>query len=138
MKVWYCVFTVCLLLGCGSRVDPGALPQLNGYWEIEKVVFPDGSNKTYEVNTSIDFIEIKGQQGFRKKMQPQFDGTFNTSDDAEQFTVISVKNRLIMRYSNADNHWEETLVEITTDHFQVLSEDGVTYHYKRYEPLEMN
>ena len=89
MKPLATVFVILLLFGCSSKVDQASLPLLNGYWEIEKVVFPDGSTKSYEVNASIDFIEIDGQKGFRKKMQPQFDGTFTTSDDAEQFTVIT-------------------------------------------------
>ena len=138
MRTLVTVFTIILLLGCGSKVDPDALPLLNGYWEIEKVVFPDGSTKAYEVNASIDFIEINGREGFRKKMQPQFDGTFTTSNDAEQFTIASVKNALIIQYTNAQQSWEETLVDLTEDQFQVISQNGVAYHYRRYQPLELN
>lgn len=138
MKAFCSLIAVFLLMGCSSKIDPASLPQLNGYWEIEKVVFPDGSTKSYEVNASIDFIEMEGRDGFRKKMQPQFDGTFNTSNDAEQFSIISGKNALIIQYSNAEIRWEETLVALSKDRFEVLSENGVTYHYKRYEPLELN
>jgi hypothetical protein len=138
MKAFCSVVALLLLLGCKSGVDPESLPLLNGYWEIEKVVFPDGSIKTYEVNASIDYIEIKDREGFRKKMQPQFDGTFNTSNDAERFTISSGGNALIIRYSNAEITWEETLVTLSEDQFEVLSETGVTYHYKRYKPLELN
>lgn len=138
MKVFWPIVTLFLFVGCSSKVDPEALPHLNGYWEIEKVVFPDGSSKTYEVNTSIDFIQIKGNEGFRKKMQPQFDGTYRTSNDAEQFAVNTEGNSLIMQYSNADNRWEEVLISVSEHHFAVRNESGVTYHYKRYEPLELN
>ena len=138
MRVLVTGITIVLLLGCSSGVDPSTLPLLNGYWEIEKVVFPDGSTKSYEVNTSIEFFEINGKEGFRKKMQPQFDGTFKTSDDAEQFTIATIKNKLIIQYSNSQQSWEETLVELSNDRFEVLSENGVAYHYKRYQPLELN
>ena len=132
------VLIVLILLGCGSRIDEKTLPYLNGYWEIEKVVFPDGSTKSYQLNSSIDFIEIEDTKGFRKKMQPQFDGSFKTSDDAEQFTVTAVKNTLIIQYSHAEQNWEETLVALTEDRFVVQSENGVAYHYKRYRPLELD
>lgn len=138
MKAFCSIIVVLLLMGCKPGVDPESLPLLNGYWEIEKVVFPDGSIKTYEINASIDFIEIKDREGFRKKMQPQFDGTFNTSNDAERFTISSGGNALIIRYSNAEITWEETLVTLSEDQFEVLSETGVTYRYKRYKPLELN
>ena len=132
------IFTIILMLSCNSKIDSSKLPLLNGYWEIEQVVFPDGSTKSYTVNASIDFFELNGQEGFRKKMQPQFDGTFKTSNDAEQFTITSSKNRMIIQYSNSENSWEETLIELTDDRFEVMSESGVAYHYKRYQPLELN
>ncbi|MCE2611643.1 hypothetical protein LVD13_01580 [Flavobacteriaceae bacterium D16] len=138
MKAFCSVVALLLFVGCISKVDPASLPLLNGYWEIEKVVFPDGNTKTYEVNTSIDFIEINGKEGFRKKMQPQFNGTYNTSNDAEQFTILSGKNALIIKYSNAEISWEETLLSLSEERFEVISETGVTYHYKRYKPLELD
>ena len=138
MKIARTICIVFLLLGCTTKVDPDTLTLLNGYWEIEKVVFPNGSVKAYEVNTSIEYIEIEGRQGYRKKMQPQFDGSFKTSDDAEQFAVAESKGTLIIQYSNTQNSWEETLVALTKERFEVLSEDGVSYHYKRYQPLELD
>ena len=138
MRTLVGIFTIILMLSCNSKIDASKLPLLNGYWEIEQVVFPDGSTKSYTVNASIDFIELNGQEGFRKKMQPQFDGTFKTSNDAEQFTITTSKNRMIIQYSNSENSWEETLIELTDDRFEVMSESGVAYHYKRYQPLELN
>ncbi|MDX1315549.1 MAG: hypothetical protein R3356_08610, partial [Eudoraea sp.] len=138
MKVLQKVFVIFLLLGCSTKVDPDSLPLLNGYWEIEKVVFPDGSTKSYKVNTSIEYIEIKGREGFRKKMQPQFDGSFKTSNDAEQFIITEVQSTLILQYANAENSWEETLIALSKENFEVRSEEGVAYHYKRYEPLELD
>ena len=124
-------------IGCSPKVDVATLPQLNGYWEIDKVVFPDGSSKSYEVNASVDFIQINEKEGFRKKMQPQLDGSFRTSDDAEQFTVIEKSGVLIMSYSNAAQTWEETLVVLKDDQFEVVNQDGISYHYKRYQPLNL-
>ena len=126
------------LVACAPKVDLEALPGLNGYWEIEKVVFPDGSSKSYEINASIDFIQIEGKEGYRKKLQPQFDGSYRTSDDAERFTVIEKSGVLIMSYTNAGQSWEETLVALLEDRFEVVNQTGITYHYKRYEPLELN
>ena len=38
------------------------LKNLNGYWEIEKVTFPNGETKDYSVSTTIDYIELKGDR----------------------------------------------------------------------------
>ncbi|MBT8203944.1 MAG: hypothetical protein KJO20_01065 [Eudoraea sp.] len=138
MKNSFGILLFVLLAGCSPKVDVDKLPKLNGYWEIEKVVFPDGSTKTYEVNASVDFIQINGKEGFRKKMQPQFDGSFRTSDDAERFTVIDKSGILIMSYANAEQTWEETLVALMDDQFEVVNQAGISYHYKRYQPLNLN
>ncbi|MBT8179328.1 MAG: hypothetical protein HKP60_09445 [Eudoraea sp.] len=138
MKNSFGILLFVLIAGCSPKVDVDKLPKLNGYWEIEKVVFPDGSTKTYEVNASVDFIQINGKEGFRKKMQPQFDGSFRTSDDAERFTVIDKSGILIMSYANAEQTWEETLVALLDDQFEVVNQAGISYHYKRYQPLNLN
>lgn len=138
MKNSFGILLFVLLAGCSPKVDVDKLPKLNGYWEIEKVVFPDGSTKAYEVNASVDFIQINGKEGFRKKMQPQFDGSFRTSDDAERFTVIDKSDILIMSYANAEQTWEETLVALMDDQFEVVNQAGISYHYKRYQPLNLN
>ncbi|MBT8211281.1 MAG: hypothetical protein KJP14_12210 [Eudoraea sp.] len=138
MKNSFGILLFVLLAGCSPKVDVDKLPKLNGYWEIEKVVFPDGSTKAYEVNASVDFIQINGKEGFRKKMQPQFDGSFRTSDDAERFTVIDKSGILIMSYANAEQTWEETLVALMDDQFEVVNQAGISYHYKRYQPLNLN
>lgn len=138
MKKCLGLLVLIIAIGCSPKVDVATLPKLNGYWEIDKVVFPDGSSKSFEVNASIDFIQINEKEGFRKKMQPQLDGSFRTSDDAEQFTVIEKSGVLIMSYSNTKHSWEETLVAIKDDQFEVVNQDGISYHYKRYQPLNLN
>lgn len=138
MKNSFGILLFIILAGCSPKVDVDKLPKLNGYWEIEKVVFPDGSSKSYEVNASIDFIQINEKEGFRKKLQPQFDGSFRTSDDAERFTIIDKSGVLIMSYTNAEQTWEETLVALMDDQFEVVNQAGISYHYKRYQPINLN
>ncbi|HUH45768.1 MAG TPA: lipocalin family protein, partial [Arenibacter sp.] len=85
---------VLTLTACKGKVTQDHIPHLNGYWEIEKVTFPDGSEKKYTISTSIDYIEIQDQKGFRKKVQPNLSGTYDTSDDAEPFSLIEKKGFL--------------------------------------------
>ena len=68
-----------LFVGCSPKISQEDLQLLNGYWEIEKVIFPIGETKDFKSSTTIDFIELDGMKGFRKKVQPKFNGTFETS-----------------------------------------------------------
>ncbi len=124
------------LVSCTS-VTEDKLHLLNGYWEIEKVTFPNGGEKEYKMSTTIDFIQLEGLKGFRKKMNPRFDGNYETSDDAEPFEVLISEETYILSYENELSTWQETLTALTEDNFSIQNEDGIQYHYKRFEPISI-
>lgn len=127
-----------MLMGCKkTAVAEADLQYLNGYWEIAEVEFPDGSKKQYTVNPSIDFIKLKDGEGFRKKMQPRFDGSYDTSNDTEFFTVSENQETFTLRYKNEFSEWEEKLVSVDSLSFSVTNEEGVTYSYKRFQPIKI-
>jgi len=129
---------VLMLWACNdSSVNQDDLHYLNGYWEISKVEFPDGSIKEYGMNPSIDFIHLKDDKGYRKKMKPKYDGTYGTSKDVEGFTVSNVNETIILRYSTELSEWEEKLAQLDSLTFSVTNEEGVTYKYKRFEPIKI-
>ena len=127
-----------LLMFCGcndASISKAQLSYLNGYWEIAEVTFPDGTQKQYTFSPSIDFIHLKDGKGFRKKMQPKLDGTYDTSHDVALLIVKSVQNTFILQYKNDFSHWEETLVRLDAEAFSVLNAEGVLYSYKRFNPI---
>ena len=58
-KYFYVLLLLIGLISCTSKPSKEAILKINGYWEIEKVTFPDGNKKEYQVNEFIDFIFIK-------------------------------------------------------------------------------
>lgn len=127
-----------LLVGCSPKVPQEDLQLLNGYWEIEKVSFPNGETKDFMSSTTIDYIELDGMKGFRKKVQPKFNGTFETSNDAELFTIVQNGEGFDLNYKGSTNSWSEKLMSISKDNFSVTNQDSMTYGYKRYEPMHLN
>lgn len=131
-------FLILMLLSCKeTTVSESDLHYLNGYWEIDEVVFPDGSVKEYGMNPNIDFIQLKENEGYRKKMQPKFDGSYATSNDTENFSIAEVSNGFAMHYQNNLSDWKETLLELDSTSFAVINQEGVTYFYKRFEPIKI-
>lgn len=129
---------ILMLWGCNdASVNQDDLHYLNGYWEIAEVEFPDGSIKEYGMNPSVDFIKLKGEKGFRKKMKPKFDGTYDTSKDVEGFTVSNANETIILRYSTELSEWEEKLIQLDSVSFSVTNQEDVTYKYKRFEPIKI-
>ncbi|WP_373517207.1 hypothetical protein [Pricia sp.] len=126
-----------IFFGCSSGVSKEDLSQLNGYWEIEQVVFPDGNSKEYKVSTTIDYIQMEGLKGFRKKVSPKFDGTYETSDDAETFTILETDGSFTINYKTELSEWSEKLVALDAVTFSVVNAEGLQYDYKRFEPISI-
>ena len=77
MKKLFLLLSIAIIASsCSQKITQEDMNYLNGYWEIEQVVFADGTNKDYNVNEIIDLYEIKNDTGSRQKVKPQFDGSF--------------------------------------------------------------
>ena len=130
-------FVLIFLLGCNPKIQKEDLKHLNGYWEIAEVEFADGQTKEYGISTTIDYIELNVMSGFRKKVQPQLNGSYKTSDDAENFKIIEKDEVLIIVYGEGRQQWEEEVITLNENLFSVRNQDGKIYRYKRYEPLNL-
>lgn len=136
----YRLLFLLMLLGvsCTDRIALEDLHYLNGYWEIQEVEFPNGNKKEYPMNTVVDYIELNENNGFRKKMVPRFDGTFETSDDAEPFNIVEENGVFYLRYENPLSEWQERLLSLSGDSFSVENPEGILYRFKRFEPIKLD
>lgn len=136
MKYGYFLLLI-LLVSCG-RVSKDDLAKVNGYWEIESAVMADGTKRDYTINETIDYIEIKGDKGFRKKLMPQFDGKYiDAGNPQEDFSVESKDDKILFHYKTDYAKWSEEILEIGTDELTVKNDAGLTFKYKRYKPLDL-
>src|SRR5690606_20828499 len=114
------------------------LGHISGYWEIEEVTSAAGESKAFTMNMLVDYIEINNSEGFRKKVAPQPDGTFNITDDAEKIEVKTEKNQVQLLYSTPFDQWTETVLKADEHQLIVKNEDGIIYTYRRYEQINPN
>ena len=140
MKYLLYLVTLFLFFGCNTKIEEEELKHLNGYWEISKVTFPNGETKDFKVNPIIDYIEIEGLEGFRKKVYPKFDGTYETSNDADNFKIELIDGNFQFNYNpnmaiHSSMHRRETLIQLSDISFSVVNKDTVTYSYKRFQPI---
>lgn len=125
-----------LLISCHKEITENDIAKINGYWEIEKVVFPDGNEKKYTINETYDYFEIKNNSGFRKKVNPQLDGTFLVNDTYEKVTINKEKENYFLNYSTSFSKWKEKIITLT-DSELVLINTNNEYHYKRATPINI-
>lgn len=126
-----------LLVSCKQEIKPADIAKLNGYWEIEKVVFDKGEEKDYGMNESFDFFEVKNNKGIRKKVMPQFDGTFLTSDSFENVAVRFKDEKVFLDYKTDYAKWSEELISISDKELVVKNQQNKEYHYKKAAPINL-
>lgn len=135
MRKVFIYLALIYIVSCTDSVALEDLKHLNGYWEIERVVFSDGNSKNYQISTIIDYFEYKDLKGFRKKVQPNLNGTYTTSDDAVFFEISPKNNKFIIHYNNDLNQWEEEIRLISSKEMVIVNLEGVSYYYKRFEGI---
>ncbi|GGX23303.1 lipocalin family protein [Aquimarina muelleri] len=131
----FIIWTLCFV-SCKKDTPKDQIQHLNGYWEIKKVILPNGSEKDYNFSQSIDFIEITNYTGIRKKVQPRLDGSFITNNDSESFILIIDEDSLRLHYKTTLSTWKETIISAKENHITIKNEAGNVYFYERYKKIE--
>jgi hypothetical protein len=132
------LFISFLLASCQQKIKPEEIAKINGYWEIEKVVFEDGKDKNYAINESYDYFEIsKNNIGFRKKVMPQLDGTFLVNDSQENVKVRFENDKVFLDYATSYSKWSEELIEISNEKMVLENVEKNQYHYKKATPINI-
>lgn len=136
-KYFLTCFIFVTLQSCKQTITSKDLPKLNGYWEIEKVILPNGEKKEYKINESIDYLEVKDSIGFRKKVYPQLNGKFLINDLKENFIISTANNCYFINYKTDYAKWKEEIIEIQDSSFVVKNDAKLEYHYKKHQPFSI-
>jgi hypothetical protein len=129
----------CLLLivsSCDKELGPAEIKHLNGYWEIDHVVFPSGENKEYKINETIDHFQMSGNSGVRKKLKPQFDGKYLENGQFEKVLVKDGKQPFL-EYKTDFATWHEEIVGLSKEELVLKNQSGIEYHYRRPIPFSI-
>lgn len=124
-----------LIAACNNQSPEEQIKNLEGYWEIDQVEFPGDSLITYKFNETVDYFQVDGKAGFRKKVRPQLDGSYQITNDAEQIDIKIEDNELYLYYSTPFTSWREKVLKAGEDEMELKNEQGLIYHYKRFTPL---
>ncbi|QBN18443.1 lipocalin family protein [Flavobacterium nackdongense] len=139
MKNTVCILFLSLLfVSCQQKINPSAISKINGYWEIEKVVFEEGEDKNYTVNESYDYFEIDANNnGFRKKVMPQLDGTFVVNDTQENLKIRFANDKVFFDYNTPYAKWSEELIAVSEEKLVFKNTEDKEYHYKKATPINI-
>lgn len=137
MRSLYLIVASIILLGCQQQSPEEMKTQLSGYWEIENVHSEHIQEKDFTFSNTVDYIEVEGETGMRTKLQPKFDGSYKGNKTAESFQLKVESDSLNMYYDTPFDTWKETVIRATDQELIVRNEDGIEYHYRKFEPINL-
>lgn len=134
-RVVQIILIALLVTSCNQQDPKDQIQHLEGYWEIKRVEILPDSVREYKFNESIDFFDLTGDNGVRKKVRPLLDGTYLVTDDSENLEVIFENDELYLKYITPYDTWRERVVYAEENELKLENEEGIIYHYQRYTPL---
>ena len=107
------------------------LKYLNGYWEISSVSIQGKEVKNYPFSGTIDYFILDENNGYRKKVKPKIDGSFDITMHEIEFKIEMKKNDIYLVYGKGKN-FVESLVKLDSTKMILKNMDGFLYEYKRF------
>ena len=110
------------------------LQYMNGYWEINSVMIEGKEIKNYPFSGTIDyFILDEKNKGYRKKVKPKIDGSFEINMHEINFEIEMKKNDIYLVYGKGKN-FVESVVKLDSTKMILKNMNGFVYEYKRFLP----
>lgn len=136
-RLFYLATLAWLVVSCTSSVSESSLSNLNGYWEVEKVVFPNGTEKVLPPGETHDYYEFHDLKGFRKKVTPLVTGNYLVNDLKDPFVVTKKEGVYYLNFTTFLSKWSEQVKSIDANELQLESEEHYVYYYKRPQPFSV-
>lgn len=122
-----------VLIGCTNNGTDEKLNFLQGYWNIDKVEKPDGTEQEFPFTNHMDFFDIDGSMGTKSRVSPTFDGKFVSYGETIRFTWEERENQLLLLFGKGESAYEMILKEATEEELVLVHENGTIYHYLPYQ-----
>jgi hypothetical protein len=132
-NIIYLLLTV-VLISCTSNEEK--IKALEGYWNIDEVILPNGSEREFPFSNHMDHFEIDGFKGVKNRVSPTYDGSFVSYGNPIYFQWEEKDGDLSLTFQKGDGAYTQTVEKATKDILVLLHENGTRYTYKAYTPNE--
>ena len=125
------------LSSCSKNVVKEDLKNLNGYWEIEKVI-TDNQTKEYTINTTVDYYQVNNDgEGYKLKLKPNFTGNYKTNLVKDTIHIKYKTDSIFLVTTSQFNKWEELILELNESTLILKNKKGTIYQYKKHLKFDL-
>lgn len=133
----FAVYTLLFMTLAACKEDP-LVNDLEGYWEIEQADLPGGNTKEYAISLTLDHYQLESDSsGYKTKVTPRLDGSFQTSGHQEYFRVEEKDGALLLHYQNSLTQYTEKVIRLKPEQLILINDRDMKYTYKRFKQLEL-
>lgn len=134
MKNYIYLLLAIIIISCGSNEEK--IKAIEGYWNIDEVILPDGSEREFPFSNHMDHFEIDGYQGVKDRVSPTYDGSFISYGNPISFQWEEIDGDLYLIFLEGENAYTQTVETATEETLVLVHENGTRYTYKSYTPNE--
>ena len=107
---------------------------INGYWEIVSVSKNNEFIKEYPFSNAVDFFIIDSlNNGYRKKIKPKINGSFEITLHEIPISIKNSNNFYEIKYYSTGNQYTETISKLDQNRLVIKNSEGIIFSYKRFE-----
>ena len=119
------------IISCNKQIN---LDLINGYWEIVSVSKNNEFIKEYPFSNAVDFFIIDSlNNGYRKKIKPKINGSFEITLHEIPISITNNNNSYEINYYSAGNQYIETINKLDQNRLVIKNSEGIIFSYKRFE-----
>ena len=124
------------IISCDKQIN---LDLINGYWEIVSVSKNNEFIKEYPFSNAVDFFIIDSlNNGYRKKIKPKINGSFEITLHEIPISIKNNNNSYEIKYYSAGNQYVETINKLDQNKLVIKNSEGIIFSYKRFEKYSYN
>jgi hypothetical protein len=128
------VLVLLLVVSCVHNTQKIDILDVNGYWQIDKVVSDNGEIKEYPTNVIYDYYQIKDSIGFYAKTVWQPNNVLLTNNIEEKIVLHKVKNNQVsINYSSKFGKYTNLIQNLTTESMVLIDGNKTKYYYKKVD-----
>lgn len=122
-----------LLLCIACNNAPQDLEQLEGYWQIEKVVAPDGGEREYPFSLKLEYFQVKDSVGKKFRVSVKDKDKFVSDRTGVPFTYYLKEGDLFLKFAEGNNAYVQEVETLNAETLVLVHENGLEYRYRRFE-----
>ena len=119
------------IISCDKQIN---LDLINGYWEIVSVSKNNEFVKEYPFSNAVDFFIIDSlNNGYRKKIKPKINGSFEITLHEIPISIKNSNNFYEIKYYSTGIQYVETISKLDQNRLVIKNSEGIIFSYKRFE-----